>query len=432
MYIHCLGLNHNTAEVSLRERLAFREETIKAALARLGCGSGTQPDGVSEMVILSTCNRVEIYAVAPQAAFPALENFLAEVQGTPVDSFRRQVYRLGNQEAVKHLLRVAAGLDSLILGEPQVLGQVMHAFELARGQNVAGPVLSRLFHTALRAGKRARTDTAIGHNPASVSSVAVRLAEQVVPDLSAARVLVIGAGEMAELAVEALRIRGASELEVLNRTLARADELAKRWGAKAATFERLQEALSAADIVITSTGAPHTVLAEELVSAAMAPRQQRPLVIVDIAVPRDVDPGAGQLPGVRLYDIDDLQARLERSLTERAREVPRVEKILEEMQAEFSQYLQLLDVFPLIAEMHQRAEAIRMMELEKTLRRLPSLGEAERNHLAAMSQALVNKLLHAPITRLKSAAGGPEAAVYAAAARELFALEEIHSTAGQD
>jgi glutamyl-tRNA reductase len=424
MHIHCLGLNHATTSVGLRERLAFRDDTVKAALSRLGCVRGERAGAVSEMVILSTCNRVEIYAVAARPAFPALEDFLSEVQGVAKSQFENHLYRLVDQEAVRHLLRVAAGLDSLILGEPQILGQVMHAFELARGQDAAGPVLSRLFQTALRAGKRARTETAIGHNPASISSVAIRLAERTVPNLAAARILIIGAGEMAELAVEALRKRGATDLQVLNRTLQRAQALAERWGAQAGTFERLPEALERADILITSTGAPHTILAVETVKTSMEKRPGRPLVIVDIAVPRDVAPEAGNLDEVELYDIDALHDHLEHALARRAREVPHVEAILRDTQHEFDQFLALLDVFPLIAEMHQRAESIRQVELEKTLRRLPELTEAERKHLNALTQALVKKILHAPITRLRTAAGSPEAAEYAAAARELFDLNE--------
>jgi glutamyl-tRNA reductase len=317
---------------------------------------------------------------------------------------------------------VAAGLDSLVLGEPQILGQVTQAFELARSQNTAGPLLSRLFLTALRAGKRARTETAISHNPASIASVAVRFAEGIVADLRAARVLVLGAGEMAELVLKALRKRGVSQVQVLNRTLARARALAEASGASAATFERLPQALWEADILIASTGAPHTILPTALAAEILADRRGRPLAIIDIAVPRDVDPQVADLPGVRLFDLDALQHHLASSLARRAREAPRVEAILAEMQAEFEQYLAMLDVFPLIAELHQRAEAIRQAELEKTLRRLPDLGEAEREHLDALTQALVKKILHAPITRLRTSAGQAEAVDYAVVARALFDL----------
>jgi glutamyl-tRNA reductase len=426
MHIHCLGLNHTTADIELREKLAFTENSVRAALARLGCGNGVQPDAVSEMVILSTCNRVEIYAIAPRAAFEALEDFLADVRDVPRVAFTSHMYHLLDHEAIAHLFRVAAGLDSLVLGEPQILGQVMQAFELARGQNATGPVLSRLFQAALRAGKRARTETAISHNPASISSVAIRLAESEVHDLPNARVLVVGAGEMAELAVEALRKRGVAEVQVVNRTLARARKLADRWSGGASTFENLPEVIKWADILITSTGAPHTIISKELVAGIMSQRVERALAIIDIAVPRDVDPSVNEIPTVSLYDIDTLQEHLEYSLARREKEVPQVEAILEEVQAEFEDYLAMLDVIPLIAEMHQRAESIRRNELDKTLRRLPDLDEGQREHLNLLTQALVKKLLHAPITQLRSAAGGPQAVEYATAARKLFDLEAQH------
>ena len=423
MHIHCLGLNHRTAEISLRERFAFHEDTIKAALARLGCGLGSQPDSVTEMVILSTCNRVEIYAVAPRPDFEALEKFITEVKGFSPAEIQPNIYRLLDEDAVKHLFRVAAGLDSLVLGEPQILGQVMAAFELARSQDAVGPVLSRLFQAALHTGKRARSETAISHNPASISSVAVRLAEQAVPEFKTAKVGVVGAGEMAELAVEALRKRGVSNVKVVNRTLARARLLAERWGGEAATFEELPEILRQVDILITSTGAPHTVIHPDMAAPVILQRRERPLVIIDIAVPRDVNIEVGELPGIRLYDIDTLHRHLENSLARRADEVPYVEAILEEEQTSFMNYLNALDVIPLISEMRQQAEAIRQAELAKTLRRMAHLTPEERERLEALTQALVKKILHAPITRLRAEAGSPMSATYAAAARTLFDLE---------
>lgn len=423
MHIHCLGLNHETADVSLREKLAFSEEKIKASLSRLGCGNGSQPDSVTEMVILSTCNRVEIYAVSPHSDFKALENFLSEVQDVPVNEVSPHLYRYLDHQAIEHLFRVAAGLDSLVLGEPQILGQVMSAFELARGQDSAGPVISRLFQSALHTGKRARSETAISHNPASISSVAIRLAEEYVTNIAGAQVTIIGAGEMAELAVESLRKRGVTRIQVVNRTLTRALELAKKWGGSALTFEKLPDALQQADILITSTGAPHTLIYADNVRAVMQTRSNRPLVIIDIAVPRDVDVEVGEIFGVSLFDIDMLNQHLESSLARREREVPLVEKILEEELQAFMSYLHTLDVVPLIAEMRQQAEAIRQTELEKTLRHLPDLTPAERKRLEALTQALVKKILHHPISRLRSEAGTPMAADYAATARNLFGLE---------
>ncbi len=422
MHIHCLGLNHRTANVHLRECLAFTDESMKAALARLGCG-GILLDSVSEMVILSTCNRVEIYAVSHDPAFDSLEEFLADTRGVSLQEIHPHIYRLSDRQAVEHLLRVAAGLDSLVLGEPQILGQVIHALEISRGQNTAGPVLSRLFEAAAHAGKRVRTETAITQKPASISSVAVRLAADVFPDLSSAEVTVLGAGEMAELVVETLRKRGVSRIRVINRTLQRAHSLADRWGGEANTFESLPESLSQADILIASTGAPHTLVHADLVSQAMKTRPDRPLIMIDIAVPRDIDAEVGEIPGVKVYDMDALQEHLENSLAVRQAEVPGAEKLLAEELGLFMGYLESLDVLSIIRDLRQQVEDIRLAELKKTLRRMPDLSENERERIEVLTEALVKKILHAPIARLRAEARCAHLAEYTFVTRSLFSLQ---------
>ncbi|MGE5221800.1 MAG: glutamyl-tRNA reductase [Omnitrophica WOR_2 bacterium] len=419
MHIHCLGLNHRTASIQLREKLAFSEEAVKAALARLGCG-GLDLDSINEIIILSTCNRVEIYAVAHDLSFDELQAFLSEARGVSQEELNGNLYRLADREAVDHLLRVSAGLDSLVLGEPQILGQVIHALELSRGQNTAGPVLSRLFQAAAHTGKRVRTETAITQNPASISSVAIRLAAKVFPRLESARIAVLGAGEMAELVVEALRKRGASQIQVINRTLERARGLAGRWEAQAATFENLPEVLQTADILIASTGAPHTLVHPDLVAQVMEKRPNRPLVMIDIAVPRDIDAEVGKIPGVRVYDMDALQNHLEQSLAARQREVPGAETILKDELDSFMGYVESLDALSVIKWLRQQAEGIRQAELEKTLRRMPDLSDAERRRIEAMSEALVKKILHAPIKRLRMEANCIHLAEYSFVARSLF------------
>jgi glutamyl-tRNA reductase len=283
-----------------------------------------------------------------------------------------------------------------------------------------------LFQDAIHAGKRVRAETQIARNPASVSSLAASLAEKSVRDLARARIVVLGAGEMAELAVEALRKRGAVNLLVLNRTIERAEILAKRWQAEASTFEQMNEALSGADVLISSTGAPHTILTPGMVSRAMESRPARPLVIIDIAVPRDVDSSCNEIANVKVYDIDSLNARLERSLAEREAEVPKAEAILDEEQVRFMDYFNSLDMLPLIAEVRQQAETIRQAELNKTLRRLPDLSEAERARVEALTLALVKKLLDAPTNQLRTQANTPQAPEYAQVARTLFGLSTDH------
>ena len=422
MHILCLGLRHRTAPVAVRERLALSPLASRAVLTRFGCLRESRPNGISELAILSTCNRLELYAVTDSDQFECLADFLNETTDRLPADFTSWLYRCADAAAVSHLCCVAAGLDSMILGEPQILGQVTVAFQTATAQGAAGPILSALFRTAIRAGKRARTETAIRHNPASVGSVAVKLAEAVIGDLSPAHVLVVGAGEMAELAVKALRARGMTDITVVNRTPDRAARLAGRWGARTFPFERLQEAIAAADMVITSTGAPHLVITHDMASTAVARRPTRPLVFVDIAVPRDVDPEVACLPNVHCYDLDDLQARLNDGLAERAAEVPRVEAIVAEEAGEYTEWLRGQDIRCLIADLRAKAESIRRAEVEKTLRHLSGLGEAERRRVNALTEALVNKVLHDMTLRLKVEAGGDRADEYVAAVRYLHAL----------
>lgn len=422
MHILCLGLNHTSAPLHVREKLALDEDIVRIALARLACGHIDTP--LTELVIISTCNRVELYAVSNQIAFTEMEIFLSEISNVAVEQFHAYLYRFEGIGASRHLFEVAAGLDSQVIGEPQILGQVTRALELARGQDTAGSFLNRLFQAAIHVGKRTRTETAISHNAASVSSLAASLSERVIHKISEAQIVILGAGEMAELAVEALRKRGAQKILVVNRTLERAQVLIQRWGAQAATFEYLHMALETADILITSTGAPHTLISPEMVKETMKRREGRPLVLIDIAVPRDVDPDVATIPHVKLYDIDHLNAQLENSLAERMAEVPQVRNILDEELNLFDDYLKSVDMLPLIADLRQNAEAIRQTELQKTLRRLPDLTEAERDHIEALTQALVKKLLHAPTHHLRAEAASPRASELAAVTRTLFNLSD--------
>lgn len=423
LYIQCLGLNHQTASIALREKLAFTPHRLEASLARLGCGNQVGYQSLQELVILSTCNRVELYAVTTHSSFDVLEAFLAEIQNIPIPEFSSRIYRLQNDEAVGHLLAVAAGLDSVVLGEPQILGQVTEAYSVAGRHGTAGKILSRLFQSAIHTGKRARTETSIAHNPASISSVAVNRISETVSQLSQAQVMVLGAGEMAELAVEALRKRGAGRIVVVNRTVQRAQELARRWDGQAAALEMLLELLPQMDIVITSTGAPHTIIQASMVEKAMQLRPDRPMVFMDIAVPRDVDPEVGAIPAVSLYDMDTLAAQLEHSLSQREAEIPQVKEILVEELSSFQEYLATLDVIPLIVELRQQANDIRQAELEKVIRRMPDLPSDAQAHIEILTKSIVNKILHSPTARLREEANGPNAIDYADIARGLFGLD---------
>lgn len=422
VHIHCLGLNHKTAGVGLREKLSLSEDQARAALARLGCGTDLNPDDVSEMVLLSTCNRTEVYATAPDPAFKELVSFLADITSLEEKTIQPYLYMHSNADAVSHLLRVASGLDSMVLGEPQILGQVAEAFHLAQKQDTIGKVLTKLFHTAIHAGKRAHAETQISHNPASVSSQAVLLVSRIVDSLQESHVVVLGAGEMAELAVKGLRKRGAREITVVNRTRERAQRLAERWGGNTLTFEDLAQALSLADVLICSTGAPHTLIGKSKVGEIISQRKGRPLVILDIAVPRDVEEEVRDLEGVSLFDIDEIHEQLQGSLAHREKEIPAVEDILEEEQETFEEYLQSLDVIPLISELHQYCDQIREEELVRTVDRLSIKNPKDIEILEAMTEAMLKKFLHTPIQRLRGEAGGVDVAEYTTITKDLFGL----------
>jgi len=395
LHIHCIGLNHQTASVTLREQLAFTPTRLEISLARLGCGNGGGFNQIRELVILSTCNRVEIYALTADPGFDSLEAFLSETQNIPIRDFSPQIYRLSDELAVKHLLKVAAGLDSVVIGEPQILGQVADAYSSARRHGTTGKILSRLFQSAIHAGKRARTETSISHNPASISSVAVSLISEKVHQLGEAKIMVLGAGEMAELAVEALRKRGAGQITVVNRTKQRAQELAQRWDGQAEALEKLIELLPETDIVITSTGAPHTIIQASMVKKAIS----------------------------QMYDMDTLADHLEYSIARREAEIPQVNEILAQELASFMEYVTTLNVVPIIVEMRKQADVIRQAELEKTIRRIPDLPEDTQERIDALTKSIVNKILHSPTARLREEANGPNAVDYADIARGLFGLD---------
>ena len=424
-HILLIGVNHETAPVSLRERLAMSGTGLLEALTRFGQVNGHGPTLLPEAVILSTCNRLEIYAVAEdiQHGRMALVEFLSQHRQVPVEEFAQALYVKSDVDAVAHLMRVASGLDSLVVGEQQILGQVTEAHRTALSHNATGPVLNTLFRHAIQAGKRARTETEISQHATSVPSAAAVLAESELGYLDGRVVLVLGAGEMGQIAARALASRGASSIIVANRTYDRGLMLARELDGEAMTFERLGEALTRADIVVTATDAPHVILTPQKVATAMAQRPERPMLIIDIAVPRDTDPAASGVPGVRLFDIDDLRVAVNDNLSAREREIPRVEDIAAQEATAFVTWFHALDVIPTIVDLRKHAEEVTAQELDKALRRLGDIGEREQRIVRALAQGLSNKLLHEPTVRLKQHAARGNGYRYTDAVRELFGLE---------
>jgi glutamyl-tRNA reductase len=411
MKITLVGVSHHGAAVELRERVALRHEEAKAVATQLASAAG-------EGVCLSTCNRTELYVAHD-------DDVAAEVAATSVllerePDLANALYRLSDEAAALHLFRVAAGLDSLVPGEGEILGQVRAAFEAG----ATGPILDRLFRQALYAGRKARSQTAIGESPASVSAAAAALAQQVFGDLDGRRILLVGAGKVSEQAARNLISRGAEIAVVANRTLDRATELAERFGSAALPLERIEDELARADVVVSSTSSPDVVLHRDQVERALRARRGRPLFLIDLAVPRDLDPAINELDGCYLYDIDDLEAVVAESLGARRREAATAERIVAEEAEQFRTWQASLDVVPAIASLRARAEEIRQGELAKAEARLGDLSDAERRAVESVTAQIVNKLLHLPTIRMKEAAAAADGVVYADAVRHLFGLED--------
>ena len=434
MKVLLIGLSHRTAPVEIREQLSFSPTALKSALTHFDKTHHQQAhlEDVTEGVILSTCNRMEVYAAVrdPQRAGRAIIDLLSRACDTPASIFAEHLYIEEDERAIYHLFRVACGLDSMVLGEPQILGQITEAYEASLSQKAAGTVLSGLFRAAIHAGKRARTETRIGVNPASVSSVAAGLASHLLGDLSDRPVALIGAGEMGTTAVRALMLRGVTDVTVVNRTYERAQTLADVWGGKAATFQHLPRILTAMDVIIVATGAPHIILTKEMVEAVLPERAGRPLFLIDIAVPRDIDPDVAQLPGVHLRDIDDLQSQVADNVREREMEIPLVETILHEEASEAIAWLMSLDVVSTITDLRVQIEALRQQELTRLFNKL-DLDDRERELIATMSHRLVNKILHKPTLHLKHEAAHGNGAEYASTVRRLFDLETVKQQASE-
>jgi glutamyl-tRNA reductase len=415
-----LGISYKTAPVELRERVALPEGRAASVLREL-----VSTEQIHEAVAISTCNRTELYLAVGddvEAETTALGILARESDIRPTELVAH-LYSLRNMDAARHLFRVTAGLDAMVVGEAEIQGQVKRAYELALVENTTSAFMNRLFREALAAGKRVRTETNVGSGSVSVSSVAVQLAQETLGDLSGRRVIVIGAGETGELTARELTERGVQSIFVANRHYDRAIGLAQRFGGKAIRFDLLPAELEKADIVLSSTGSPHSIIEREELAAVMKARGGRPLLLIDIAVPRDIDPAVADLEGVHLNDIDDLQRVVERRLSGREAEVRRAESLLDHELDRFRRWLGTLEVVPTIAALHERGEAVVKQVLAENRGRWESLNEADRERLALVAATIVKRLLREPTLRLKARGDDQRTYAYVQALRELFGLE---------
>ena len=419
MSIVVIGINHPTSPLAVLERVTIRPDAVaKSAL------SLCRRDNVNEAVVLSTCNRTEIYAVAERfhGGYADIRDFLCETSGLSTDDLHPHLYSHHDDAAVIHLFEVAAGLDSAVLGEHEILGQVRSAWESAMAEGASRSTLNLLFRHALETGKRARTETAIARSTASVSHAAVELALDELGGLENRRILVVGAGEMGEGMTVALAARGVAEVAVTNRTPARAQELAARVGARVAPFVDLPAAIAEADLVLTSTGSGNAIIEHDVVARAMNVRPTRPLLIVDIAMPRDVEESVGEIAGVSLRNMDHLRAFAARGIERRSAEVAGVRTIIDEEVERHTVESLARQAAPLIAQLHGWAESIRTGEVDRHHRRLADLTEDQAAAVEALTRSIIAKLLHPVSVHLKDEAGTPRGERNAAAVRDLFEL----------
>ena len=416
-----VGLNYRTAPVEIREKIAFPEEDLHQYLKALkGLPS------LTEGFILSTCNRVEIYAATgvPEQGVEEIKGFLALQHDLSLPAFEDTLYILHGEELVRHVFRVASSLDSMVVGEPQILGQIKEAYRAAHATKTTGTLLNKLLPKAFSVAKRVRTETSIGNRAVSVSFVAVALAKRIFAHLDGREVLIIGAGEMCELAAQHLIREGVSKILVSNRTWERAVGLAERFRGEAIPFSELAHALLRADIVISSTDAPDFVVSRDMVAGIIKRRKNHPLFFIDIAVPRDIDPQVNSIDNIYLYDIDDLQEVAAANIKDRQQEAVRAEAIVTDAVEQFCRWYQSLEVIPAIISLKEKMERIREKELGKTLMSLPDLSARERQAIEVLSRAIVNKILHDPITLLKRASRNSDGESYVDVVKKIFMADK--------
>lgn len=415
------GLSHKTAPVHLREKLALAETALPAALHQL------QNLGASEAVILSTCNRVEIALTAPDHTTPGMimDRFLAEWQGSAT-AFEGHIYRLESRDAIQHLFRVASSLDSMVVGEPQILGQLKSAYAVAKTEGAVGGLLETVMTRAFGVAKRVRTETGIGQMAVSVSYAAVELARKIFGSLQGHSVMIIGSGKMGELAAKHLHRSGARRIVVTNRTAERAEQMAALFNGQAVEYSRFLSMLPEIDIVIASSGAPHYILNREDMQRVIAARKNKPMFLIDIAVPRNIDPSVNDVEGVFLYDVDDLEGVVNANIKERSKQAEQAEAIVAEEVDRVISRLRIDEVAPTIISLQEQLEQIRSSEVARAIRRMPNMGAEQRElveaQIEAMTKAIVNKIAHGPISELRRNAGQPEGEQVIEAIRKVFHL----------
>jgi len=421
MEVLVIGLNHNTAPIAIRECLAFPEDKLEDALSKVHTFSS-----IKENIIVSTCNRVEIYTATRETekAIYDLKNFLSQFHGISLREFEKSLYTHVGEEAVRHIFRVASSLDSMVLGEPQILGQIKNAYDISQQTKTSGLILHRLLHRAFHVAKRVRTETKIAISAVSVSSVAVELAEKIFGTLEKKTVLLIGAGEMCELAARHLVAAGIEKILVTNRTYERAVTLAQEFRGEAIPFEEIAQGLKKTDIVISATNSPQYIIGDDQIIKIMKDRKQKPIFFIDIADHRDIEPRVGDIENVYLYNIDDLQKVSNENIKDREKETQKAEMIVQGEVDKFVNWYRSLEVTPTIIALRKKFEEIRKKELEKTLSLHPDLSDREKKSLEALTSAIINKILHPPITLLKQTNEEAMADLYLDALHALFGLSE--------
>ena len=428
MELLMLGLNHKTAPVDVRERFSLSKQAIRTGLANLN-----EYDGLNEAVILSTCNRSETYAVVDDAKkdLAVLKQFLFDLTGNE-ENIDDYLYHFSGEECIRHLFLVSSSLDSLVIGEGQILSKVKAAYAVGRECGTNSTMLNTLFHRAIATGKRVRTETRIQYNSVSVSYAAVELAKEALQGLTGKQVLIFGAGKMAELTAKHLAAHGVAKIYVTNRHIERAEQLAARFNGEAIPFESAIRRAVAVDVIVTSTGAPHYVIKAWETRQLMTKRKGRQLFLIDIAVPRDVDPDVSEIKGVTLYNIDALEEVVDEHIQERRAEAEQAKAIVEEEVQSIEDKFQYLSFRPLMALLSERCERIRKREVKRINSKLPDLNERDWRYVEHMSRMIVRKILRMPMMKLNSAAGTPQEKFYIDAMRALFKLDTIGDTGSSE